>query len=386
MKRHSETDLDQAAELLSQLIAVPSVNPAAGAPAEVSGEARLAEFVAEWARRHGLTAQLHPITPTRPCVLIRVPAERPDAPTVGYFAHMDTVWTPAMADPFTARREGNRIFGLGACDDKGSLAAGLLAAAALAEGPPPPVHFIVCGTVDEESGFTGIRGLIPAVLRPDVAMVAEGTGLQPVVAHKGVVRWRVKTVGEAVHASLVPRGCNAIFLAARLVTATQGLLDELLTRPPHPLLGPPTLNVGVIRGGSQENSVPDHCTFSVERRLLPGETVAGATDELHAALSATGAPYTLHDGFHAPPFAIAQDHPWATALLREVRNPLPDAKFAGMTAATEAAHLAGHGVPTVVFGPGNLDIAHSPGESIPVDEILVARDIVISAIRRYTTC
>ena len=385
MTTNFETELDQAAELLSQLIAVPSVNPAAGAPAEISGEARLAGFVSEWARQHGLTAQLHPITPTRPCVLIRVPADRPDAPTVGYFAHLDTVWTPAMPDPFTARRDGNRIFGLGACDDKGSLAVGLLAATVLAQGPPPPVHFIVCGTVDEESGFTGIRGLVPAVLRPDAAIVAEGTELQPVIAHKGVVRWRVETVGEAVHASLVPRGCNAIYSAARLVTATEGLLAEILARPPHPLLGPPTLNVGLIRGGSQENSVPDHCAFSVERRLLPGETVAGAMDELRAALAATGVPHTLHDGFHAPPFAIAQDHPWAQTLLREIRNHRAEAKFVGMTAATEAAHLATQGVPTVVFGPGNLALAHAPGESIPLAEILAARDIVISAIRRYTT-
>jgi acetylornithine deacetylase len=318
-------------------------------------------------------------------VLVRVPTDRPDAPTVGYFAHMDTVWTPAMQDPFTARREGNRIFGLGACDDKGSLVAGLLAAAELAQGPPPPVHFIVCGTIDEESGFTGIRTLIPDALQPDAAIVAEGTGLQPVIAHKGVIRWRVETVGEAVHASLVPRGRSAIFPAARLVTATQGLLAELLARPPHPRLGPPTLNVGIIRGGSQENSVPDRCEFSVERRLLPGETVAVATEELRAALAATGEPHVLHVGFHVPPFAIAEDHPWPSALLCEVRKERPEATFSTWTAATEAAHLAGQGVPAVVFGPGDLALAHAPEESIPLDEILAARNIVISAIRRYTT-
>jgi acetylornithine deacetylase len=377
--------LEEAAELACSLIAIPSVNPAVGAPSEVSGEEALAVFVAAWATRRGLAAELFPALPGRPCVLVTVPAGVADAPTVGYFAHLDTVWTPAMPTPFNPRRERGRILGLGACDDKGSLAAGLLAAAALAQGPPPPVNLVVVGTVDEEFGFAGIRALVPGKIRPDVAIVAEATGLCPVIAHKGIVRWRVATRGESVHASLVPRGRSAIFPAARLVAATERLQGELLSRPPHPRLGLPTLNVGIIRGGSQENSVPDHCEFTVERRLLPGESPEAALAELRAALDPVGEAYTLHGGFQAPPFAIDEGHPWPVALRREIRKLRPDLGFGALTVATEAAHLAGQGIPTVVFGPGDITHAHAATEAVDVAEILAAGDVVISAIRGYTT-
>jgi len=375
--------LEEAAALLAELIAIPSVNPAVGAPAESSGEAAIAAFVADWAARHGLAPEQVPALPGRPCVIVRQPGGGPDAPTVGYFAHLDTVWTPAMPTPFRPRREGGRILGLGACDDKGSLAAGLLAAAALAQGPPPPASLVVCGTADEEFGFAGIRALVPGALRPDAAIVAEATSLRPVIAHKGIVRWRVSTHGESVHASLVPRGRSAIFPAARLVAATERLQAELLARPPHPRLGLPTLNVGLIRGGSQENSVPDHCAFTVERRLLPGETPGSALAELRAALATAGEDYAIEDGFRAPPFAIAEDHPWPAAVAREIRMLLPDNEFATLTVATEAAHLAGQGIPTVVFGPGDITLAHAATEAIDPAEIVAACDVVISLVHGY---
>jgi len=151
--------------------------------------------------------------------------------------------------------------------------------------------------------------------------------------------------------------------------------SELMKGPRHQSLGTATLNVGVIKGGTQANSVPDLCSFTMERRLLPGEDIKSAEASIRKALEATGEPFELSDAYSGvEAFEIHREHPWVSIVLEEARKFKPNAKIDSMMCATEAAQTGLCGIPTVVFGPGSLSTAHSKDERVAPEEILKAAD------------
>ncbi len=375
-----------AKELLARLVAAPSVNPAclksAGCPDDggISGEKAIAKLLMAWGKENSIPCRAVEPSPGRPCVLFELPANagaREKAKTIACFAHADTVWTPGMEKPFELKEKDGLLWGLGAADDKASITAGLLALLKLKGETGRLANFVLACTSDEESGFTGIRHLVPGVLHPDAAIVCEGTSLDVVTAHKGLVRWDVTATGEAVHASLLPKGRNAIYSAARLALAMESHCASLMKGRRHPMLGTGTLNVGVIKGGTQANSVPDRCVFTIERRLLPDESAAYAEEGIREALEASGEPFELSAPYSGvEPFEIDREHPWASFVLNAVRQTQPDAKFGAMMCATEAAQTALCKIPTVVFGPGSLSVAHSKEEHVDPEQIAKAAEML----------
>lgn len=375
----------QAVELLDSLVSIPSVNPACLAHTGLqgmegfAGESRIAAWLMDWGRRNGVAAREVEAFPGRPCVIFETPAEHAGAPEIACFAHADTVWTPGIKEPFKLKESEGRLYGLGAADDKASIVSGLMALLMLKDRPARKARFTFACTCDEESGFGGIKHLVPALLKPDAAIVCEGTDLDIVSAHKGVVRWDVEAIGHAVHASLIPQGRNAIYSAARLMLSMEVHLGRLLERDSHPLLGKPTLNVGVVKGGTQANSVPDKCSFTIERRLLPGESVESAEKSVRAELERCEEPFTLGQPYSfVPAFEMPQKHPWTSSVLDCVRKVNPACRLKGLQCATEAAHTALHGIPTLVFGPGSLSVAHSVDEHVNPEEIVKAAEALAS--------
>lgn len=388
--------LTDPAEILSQLIAIPSVNPMGR---ELSGaeyyEGRMTRWLADFLQAHNLPVEVHEVVPGRCNVLTRL--SNPAATrTVLFDVHQDTVPVDGMTiPPFTPTASNGRICGRGACDVKGGMASMLAALLILqrqpAAGRPNLVLSLTC---DEESTSLGINhltsgwqpdgpryNLLPTA--PDVAVIAEPTLLDIVTAHRGAVRWKIRTAGRACHSSRPSDGINAIYRMARVLLAMEEYAALLpLSRPPHPLCGPATLSVGLISGGSSVNVVPDSCGIDIDRRLLPGEDPLAARQEIIDWL----APRFDFELFHDQPWCNSpglndnNNQELAKELLQHVVAVSGPHQCIGVPFGTHASRVAAAGVPAVVFGPGDIAQAHTKEEWIEVSQLYHATDILCRLI------
>ncbi len=382
-------------QTLSDLVALPSVNPM-GKP--VSGpeyfEYRVTDYLEALFKSLKLSYQRQTVEPRRDNIVARLDGTEPASeggPLILFEAHQDTVPVMGMTiEPWTPVVRDGRLYGRGACDIKGGMTAMLGAVARLAgERPRGMPTIIMACTVNEEHGFSGATALaqlwsqagsiIPR--RPDVAVVAEPTQLQVVVAHKGVVRWRCHAHGRAAHSSQPQLGLNAIFAMSRVLAALERYQHDVVTRlGQHALCGTPTLSVGTITGGLSVNTVPDICTIEIDRRLLPGENPEEAYRHV---LDYVGAE-TGHDPAieHEQPFSIGcglsdrVNGPLAERLMAAGREAQIDCRTIGVPFGTNAAAIAAAGVPSVVFGPGSIDQAHTADEWLALDQLVQASEVL----------
>jgi acetylornithine deacetylase/succinyl-diaminopimelate desuccinylase family protein len=375
----SITDLhaDPAARLLADLVRIPSVNPMGRA---VSGpefsEAAVADHVATYLRRHSVDVQVDEVSPGRPNVTGYVDAGA--ANTIMLQAHLDTVNAEGMTvDPFGAEVKDGCLFGRGACDAKGSLATFLQALVEALKTPGALRHNIVLlATTDEEYKFTGARHAVRLGLRADFGIAGEPTSLKIIRAHKGVVRWYLRTAGTAAHAAYPTRGENAIYRMGHVLVRLETYARDLLGRSPHPLLGTPSLSVGLINGGQAVNIVPDRCQIEVDRRTVPGEDTETVLAGVAACLESLSGwemstPHLAVGGMDVPANA-----PVVNKLSDAIRSVIGLATVEGAFYATDAGIFNGGGIPTVVFGPGDIALAHTATEHIPLAELRQATDIV----------
>src|SRR5262249_51442194 len=198
-------------QLLRDLVRLPSVNPMGrDLPSEITGEHRVTEYLETFFRRLQVTVERQPVLPGRDNIIARL--NRGAKQTCLWEVHQDTVPIDHMIiDPFAAIIDGNRMYGRGACDIKGGMAAMVTAFARLVREKPKSANVILACVVDEESTFLGVQELMRRGVRADMAIVAEPTCLNIVHAHKGVARWYVTTMGRACHSSNPDEGINAIY-------------------------------------------------------------------------------------------------------------------------------------------------------------------------------
>ena len=346
------------ASLLCELIARPSVSPEGAAGAAPSGERELAGYVADLLRALGGEVQVTPVRPGRPNVVARFPASGHQAPTVALVPHLDTVGVERMTiPPFSPTLREGRIYGRGACDTKGPMAAALWALRAHlqhAQSAARQVSWIFAATMGEEELSTGARALCQQGFSADFAIALEPTDLKVVHAAKGVLRLWVEATGRACHGAAPERGENAIYKLLPFLQECERRLAPALAQRHHPLLGGASLNVGTVTGGRELNVVPDICRAGLDLRTHPAFTNEEALALIRSA--ATGLTVTIHrDG---PPFALSADHPWVRALGHHA---------AGLAVApwfSDANVLNAHGIPSVAFGPGSINQAHTVDEFI----------------------
>jgi acetylornithine deacetylase len=271
------------------------------------------------------------------------------------------------------------VYGRGACDDKGTLAAAMVALADMvADGVRPAATIELLASGDEEGGFRGIRDWVAQDGRADGAIVGEASELHLIVASKGALRCKVRTHGRSVHTSVPELGVNAVAHMARVICALEDRLKpQLLTRE-HPLLGTPRLTVSMIHGGRRANIVPDECEIDLDRRVLPGETRESVLAELDGVLAGLlaeepalrvtrEAPYSFVPAPECPlgdPLLITA----AAALEAEGLSGEPQ----GVPYTTHASVLAEAGIPCITLGPGSIDQAHSPDEWVEVSQLEAA--------------
>jgi acetylornithine deacetylase/succinyl-diaminopimelate desuccinylase-like protein len=397
-------------ETLQRLIQTPSVNPMGRDVAGPEyGESRLTDLLVELCQQQGwrwLRRQVHPNRDNLLAWIDGAPSPQDGGELLLWDVHQDTVPVDGMSvGPFAGERRDGRVYGRGACDVKGSMAAMLAALSRLSKKAEPspnpslrgrgiqnarPTIVLAC-TVNEECGYTGAQELsrmwsdgqeadfIPR--RPDAAIVAEPTGLKVVVAHQGQVRWRCHTIGRAAHTSRPDAGINAIYAMSGVVQAIERHHDELSSEAPsHPLCGRPSVCVSTIRGGVAINTVPEHATIAIDRRLAPGESPAAAYNSLMAHI-AENVDLRGCQIQHDPPFMQSvglsdeSNRSLGKRLAAVVRENGRACELAGVPFGTDAAAISAAGVPTVVFGPGSIDQAHTADEFISVDELQLSTEI-----------
>ncbi|MBI1901582.1 MAG: M20 family metallopeptidase [Planctomycetia bacterium] len=364
-------------------------------------EYRMTDYLEALFKRLGLPYQRQTIEPKRENIVARLDGSLPAAeggPFVLLEAHQDTVPVDGMSiDPFQPQVRDGRLYGRGSCDIKGGMCAMLGALSRLAEERPPGLPTIVMAcTVNEEHGYTGALNLpklwqspgsiIPR--RPDAAIVAEPTNLQVVVAHKGTVRWRCHTRGRAVHSSVAHLGDNAIYKMARAIRAFEAYHREIVpTLPQHRLCGPASLSVGTIRGGISVNTVPDECGIEIDRRLLPGEDGKKVYQQIVDFVGGyAGVDFPLdHETpfMLGPPMSDDLNGPLADRLVAAGRPVVGKCEKVGVPYGTDAATITNSGVPSVVFGPGSIDQAHTADEWLPLAELEKASQIIERFLRAY---
>jgi acetylornithine deacetylase/succinyl-diaminopimelate desuccinylase-like protein len=373
--------MTDAEKLLRELIALPSVNPAFLPPNDArAGESRVADFIAVTAARNGLAVDFQKVLPGRSNVLVALSPLGQVKQRILLAPHLDTV-NAFSEKQFVPRSAHGRIYGRGACDDKGPAAAMLTALNRLArQGRRPAVTEIVfAGLMDEENAQAGSRALASSGCRADLAIVGEPTRLQIVTAHKGSVWLRLETHGKAAHGACPHLGKNAVHEMARIVDLLETGYARQLRRRRHPLLGRPTINVGYIQGGAQPNIVPASCVAGADRRTLPGETETSVRAEMNGWLRRHGlrATLTSEKSSCCLPMETEPRLPLVQKFLQTARQKKP----AGVDYFCDASILAQGGIPSIVFGPGDIAQAHTADEWVSQKSLETATAMLLKFLR-----
>jgi acetylornithine deacetylase len=363
--------------LLSDLVAIPSMNPMGrGRRGAEYEEAAAADYVARALGVLGADVERQEVAPGRPNVLGRFNTGAPA--TILLEAHLDTVPADGMAvEPFTPVVRDGRLYGRGACDTKGSLAAFLFAVGEAVRRPEALRYNIVFAAVaDEEFGFTGAREAVARGLHADLGIAGEPTRLRIVRAHKGVTRWRIHAEGKAAHSAYPERGTNAIYRMAPALVRLEHYGAMLKNGPAHEALGTGSLSVGVIEGGQAVNVVPDRCSIDVDRRTLPGESTAQVLGAVRSLLEELPGVRIEEPYLDVPGMEVPETAPVVGRLAQAIREVTRDAVVETAPYATDAGIYHRHRIPTVVFGPGDIAQAHTAEEYIDVHQLHQASEIV----------
>ena len=374
---------DPTLTLLADLVAIDSVNPAlvpGGA-----GETEIARFVAERLRKAGCDVEMQEAAPGRPNV-VAVLEGRSRGRSLVLCGHLDTVGVEGMTSPFVPAVRDGRLYGRGAQDMKGGLAAILSAAEMVARTGISAGRLLVAAVADEEHASLGAAAFVRR-FTGDAAVVGEPTDLAIGVAHKGFEWVEVETAGRAAHGSRPAEGEDAILRMGRVLGRLEALSRELLARRPHRLLGTPSLHASLVEGGRELSTYPDRCVLKLERRTLPGEPRGTAPSEVSGILDALFAEDRAFRAssralFGQPAYETPEGHPVVSALEAALQAAGRTPKREGMSFWTDAAILGQAGIPSVVFGPGGGGL-HGLEEHVRLDEVVACRDALVDLTRRF---
>lgn len=367
---------DPCIDLLTRLVAIDSVNPSLVEGA--AGEARVAEAIAAHLRSLGLVVHLQEAAPGRPNV-IGVLDSGVEGPSIMLCGHTDTVGVEGMAAPFSPVIKDGRLYGRGAQDMKGGLAAMIDAARVVRERGPRRGRVIIAAVIDEEFASVGADALVTA-WHADAAVVTEPTDLQIGVGHKGFAWFEIDTQGRAAHGSRPREGRDAIFRMGRVLARLEALDRALQAGPAHPVMGAPSLHASIIEGGREWSVYPDRCVLRMERRTVAGETVAIAEREVRDLLNALQGEDPEFEGsvqvrFSRPPYQTPPRHPLPAMLAGCAKARGVNAGEQGLSFWTDAAVLGEAGIPAVLFGPGGAGL-HSREEYVHVADVIACRDVL----------
>ena len=375
-----------AAELTAALIAIDSRNPTLvpGAPGEHEAAIFMARLLESWAFR----VVLQQVVPGRFNVIATSGSTTSGAKSLILNGHLDVVGVDGMSHPpFTPDVKAGRMYGRGSADMKSGIAA-MCVAARNATAAGIAGELIITLVVDEEFESLGTRALIASGVRADAAILTEPTGLALCPAHRGFVWARLNVHGRAAHGSRYDIGVDAITHAALIVAEMDRMQRATMGNRTHPLLGRGSLHASTISGGMGLSTYPDLCTVEIERRTLPGDASDTLLEEIEAATRVVRKLYpelrtdvSITTAQSASD--VSQDAPVMTAMRAcLVLENLP-VRVEGMSAWTDAALLNEAGIPAICFGPGDISLAHSATEYVPLAEVESATAVLAHFIRDW---
>jgi acetylornithine deacetylase len=380
-----QIDRDYLRQTLIRLVQINSVNPtlAPGAP----GETEIAKFIAASLASFGLKTESFEPQPGRISVVGRLTGSG-GGRSLMLNAHCDTVDVAGMAEPFSGAIRDGKLYGRGAFDMKGSLAACMAAAKALAESRAPlRGDVLVAAVADEEYGSLGTSDLIRHI-KVDGAIVTEPSALDVCLAHKGYLWIEVEIAGRAAHGSKFQLGIDANMKMGAFLHELASLERDLRARPPHALVGPPSLHAAMLSGGSGLSTYAAQSTLKIERRTIPGETEARAVGEIQAIVDKIRASdpdfranvraFFVRDPFEVSPHAAIVKS--VDSAAEKVLGRLPG--HIGDTPWMDAALLQAAGVETVVFGATGAG-AHASVEWVELESVEKLAQILAEAAVDY---
>jgi len=379
-------------ELLAAMVRAPSH------PGIERQEEAAARVLDAFLRRHGVPSELVEVRQGRPNVVAAIGGKRPGRHLL-LCGHLDTVPPNAgsSADFFSATVADGRMSGRGTVDMKGALAAMAGALVGIHEsGGLDSGRLTLAAVIDEEMESLGAEALILSGIKADGAVIGEPTGNRVAIGHKGLEWLEVRFIGKAAHGSTPEAGVNAIAAAAHFASLVEKELVPGFERRRDPVLGLPAINLGTIHGGQQPSMVAAECLIQLDRRWVTTETIKQVFDDLEELLARVRAarpglrtelkrmPGGMATMLHGP-LVIDPGHP----LVRAARGALNDAGRQDMPltvfpAWTDGALISREaGIPTLIWGPGELHLAHSAEESVRVDEVLLAARLYAGTARRF---
>lgn len=357
----------------TEAVAIPSC------PGTPNQEAAVGAYLKGVFDAEGIPCRIDPLPDGR-CNVIAVLKGTGGGRSLMLNGHMDTVPPYDMEDAFTVRREGEKMIGRGVSDMKGPLCAMMGALISIRRsGKMLRGDLVFTGVADEEEGSLGTIALIESGLRADGAIVGEPLGRSHVaVAQKGLEWYEFTFTGRTVHGGSQETGVNAILMANRFITAVEAQLLPLLKSRSHPLLGHPSLNIGVIRGGTQLSTVPGQCIVQLDRRFLPEETYEQMGAELRDILDELSRQSpdfrggmrvlessVMKEGYVHQSMETPVSSPLVQAVMNAARSVTGEAEATGCPCWTDAALLSHYAhIPSVVYAEGGLETCHSKEEYI----------------------
>jgi len=364
-------DRDYLHTTLADLIRINSINPSL-APGG-AGETAIANYIADTLKRLGLDVAIHEAEPGRPSVIGTLRGKG-GGKSLLLNGHIDTVGVEGMPDPFSAAIREGRMFGRGAYDMKGSVAACMAALKVLVDsGASLRGDVILTAVADEEYASIGTAEVIKQV-KVEAAVVTEPTEMEICLAHKGFIWIEVETMGRAAHGSRFEEGIDANMRMGRFLAELESLERDLRSRKPHPLVGPPSLHAATLNGGTELSMYAARCRLQIERRTIPGETEAQVKDELQKIVDTLKAADPLfragiktllvRESFETPADALI-----VTAITQAATDLLvKPPPVVGRPFWMDAALLSAAGIPTVVMGPVGAG-AHAKEEWVDLGSV-----------------
>jgi len=348
-----------AVALLQELVRIPSVNPDGNPGTPHTGEKDVAEYVGRFLRQLGAEVEFHDVLPGRPNVVGRFPTLGNGKPRLLLAPHTDTVSVGGMTiDPFGGELRDKCVWGRGATDTKGSIAAMLWA---LKESKPIladlPWEIWFAGLMGEEAGLHGSKALARQ-MRFDFVIAGEPTSLQIVNTTKGSISITLRTSGKAAHASAPELGDNAIYKMTDVIRCIRDEIAPTFKNLRYPVLGAPTISVGTITGGTKSNIIPDACEACVDMRTIPGQDLDPIFAKIRSVVPDIAISY-----WEARPLFTAPYHPAILALQQ------CGAQCVGAPWFCDAAMFAEARMPAIAIGPGSIAQAHTRDEFLAVADL-----------------
>lgn len=381
-------DEQELVKLTQKLISIPSYH---GLP---QPEKEVAHYINDYFKKQGFATRLTDVIDGRPNVITSYGDGEDDTKTLMLNGHMDTVPAQNMTiEPFKGFIEDGKIFGRGAVDMKGPIAAMMMALVILNRANiklKGKVHF--AGVIDEEKGAEGTRDIVRNGPKTKYAIVGEPTDLLIANGHRGLESIQITIKGKYAHGGTPDKGINAIAKMNRVITEIQSELLPRIQKRSHPITGSAFFNLGVIEGGTQPSTVPGECILKIDRRWLPSETRESIIEELREIISKlqkedkeiNGEVKIISPeeslGIGYPPLACSESSELVKTLKKacEKNNEKTDTTY--FPAWTDGSILSRYDIETVVFGPGHLSSAHSDVEFCPIDDIVKACKVYIYTI------